>query len=186
MRKNVLMPLISITPKNTLSRKSANSWGYRGKRCIPTSSNFPVAPSATRIPPESLLALRLRLASLAPRDPQRPEEVRRVAALFGVSTATVYRALRLLQNPKGLRRTDKGCPRIPSESEMAHYCEVIAAQKIRTENGQGHRLSTNRAIELLEEFGIDTPTTHVRVEKGLLKPTMVNRWLRSWGTTIHA
>jgi hypothetical protein len=40
---------------------------------------------------------------------------------------------------------------------MEHYCEVIAAFKIRTCNKKGRHVSTARAIELLEEYGIDTP-----------------------------
>jgi len=64
---------------------------------------------------------------------------------------------------------------------MIRYCEIVAALKIRTGNGQGRKLSTNRAIEILEEFGVDTPDGHVRADPGTLRPTTVNRWLRTWG-----
>jgi DNA-binding IclR family transcriptional regulator len=58
----------------------------------------------TRIPAETLLGLRSRLTSLPARAPARREEVRRIAELFGVSSATVYRSLQELHRPKDLRR----------------------------------------------------------------------------------
>lgn len=134
-----------------------------------------------RIPAESLLGLRRRLASLPARAPERRQEIARVAELFGVSAATVYRALQDLQRPKDMRRADRGHPRALDEKDMTRYCEVIAARKIRTGNGQGRKLSTNRAIEIFEEHGVDTPDGHVRAAPGTLRPTTVNRWLRTWG-----
>ena len=106
----------------------------------------------TRIPSESLLGLRRRLASLPARSPERRVEVGRVAELFGVSPATVYRALKDLNRPKSMRRSDRGRPRAFDEDQLTRYCEIIAALKLRTRNGQGRHLSTVRAIELLEEF----------------------------------
>lgn len=134
-----------------------------------------------RIPAETLLGLRSRLGSLPARDPGRRAEVERVAALFGVSAATVYRSLQDLKRPKDLRRSDRGRPRTLDQDEMSRYCEIIAALKIRTGNGQGRRLSTNRAIEILEEFGVETPDGHVCADEGTLKRSTVNRWLQAWG-----
>ena len=134
-----------------------------------------------RVPAETLLALRTRLANLPARDRQRRAEIERVAELFGVSAATVYRQLHQLRRPKSLRRSDRGQPRALTTATMTRFCEIIAALKIRTENGKGRRLSTNRAIEILEEFGVETPEGHVQAETGALRPTTVNRWLRSWG-----
>lgn len=134
-----------------------------------------------RIPAETLLSLRSRLGSLPARCSGRRAEVERVAALFGVSTATVYRSLQGLKRPKDLRRSDRGRPRALDRADMAKYCEIIAALKIRTGNGQGRHLSTNRAMEILEEFGVETPDGHVRVDKGALKRSTVNRWLQAWG-----
>lgn len=133
------------------------------------------------IPSETLLALRTRLAGLPPRSAARREEVGRIASLFGVSVSTIYRALKALHQPKGLRRADRGKPRCISEHDMARYCEIIAALKMRTRNKKGRHLSTNRAIELLEEHGVATPEGHVQPPKGRLKPPTVNRWLRTWG-----
>ncbi len=134
-----------------------------------------------RLPPETLLALRIRLSGLPPRSAARRDEVARIADLFGVSPSTVYRALKDLHQPKGLRRADRGKPRGLPEQDMVRYCEIIAALKMRTRNKKGRHLSTNRAIELLEEHGVTTPEGHVQPLKGVLKPPTVNRWLRTWG-----
>ena len=134
-----------------------------------------------RLPSETLLALRTRLAGLPSRSAARREEVARIADLFGVSPSTVYRALKALYQPKGLRRADRGKPRGLSEQDMVRYCEIIAALKMRTRNKKGRHLSTNRAIELLEEHGVTTPEGHVQPLKGVLNPPTVNRWLRTWG-----
>ena len=134
-----------------------------------------------RIPAETLLALRTRLAGLPSRSAARREEIGRIADLFGVSSSTVYRALKSLHQPKDIRRADCGKPRSISEKSMVRYCQILAALKIRTSNKKGRHLSTNRAIELLENHGVDTPDGHIQPAKGLLRPTTVNRWLRSWG-----
>lgn len=134
-----------------------------------------------RIPSETLLALRTRLAGLPTRSAARREEVGRIADLFGVSASSVYRALQSLHQPKGLRRSDRGRPRSLPEDQLARYCEIIAALKVRTTNRQGRHLSTNRALELLEDHGIHTPAGHVQPAKGLLKRSTVNRWLKDWG-----
>ena len=134
-----------------------------------------------RIPSETLLGLRLRLASLPARSPERRSEVGRVAELFGVSSATVYRALKEFSRPKAMRRADRGQPRSFPSDELTQYCEVIAALRLRTLNGQGRHLSTARAIELLEEHGVDTPDGHIQAPPRSLKRSTVNRWLQTWG-----
>jgi len=137
--------------------------------------------SGARIPSEALIALHAKLATKPARHPLRADEVRRTAEFYGVSLSTVYRQLRELYRPKGLRRTDRGVPRSLSRQEAERYCEIVAALKIRTENGKGRKLSTVRAIEVLEEHGVETPEGHVQPTKGLLVPTTVNRWLRTFG-----
>lgn len=140
-----------------------------------------MADRGVRIPTETLLALRTRLAGLPTRSAVRREEVGRTADLFGVSPSTVYRSLKALHQPKGLKRADRGKPRSIPEQDLARYCEIIAALKIRTGNRKGRHLSTSRAIELLEEHGVQTPSGHVRPPPGLLKRSTVNRWLKDWG-----
>lgn len=120
---------------------------------------------AARIPAEALLALRTRLSSLPARDPGRASAVARTAELYGLSISSVYRQLRNLQRPKGMQRSDSGEPRVMSRLDMERYCEIVAALKIRTENGKGHKLSTNEAIRLLEDHGIETPEGYVQALK---------------------
>ena len=133
------------------------------------------------IPVEALLDLRRRLDDLPPRHTGRRALVEGAASLFGVSRATLYRALAGQFRPRGLRRADRGEPRKLTRHELEHYCEIVAALKLRTSNLKGRHLSTARCIELLEEVGVETPQGLVRVSKGLLHKTTVNRYLNLWG-----
>ena len=130
------------------------------------------------IPAEALLDLRRRLDDLAPRDPERRIIIEGAANMFGVSRATVYRALAGQLRPKGLRCVDWGEPRKTPRADMERYCEIIAALKIRTSNKKGRKLSTARAIELLENFGVETPDGLIKAPEGTLHPVTVNRYLR--------
>lgn len=56
------------------------------------------------VPPEAISDLRRRLFSLAPRSTERRLLVEETAGLYGVSTDTLYRALRERAVPKALRR----------------------------------------------------------------------------------
>ena len=105
------------------------------------------------LPVESLLQLKRRLDTLPPRHEERKELIASMADLYGVSPATIYRALRELQKPKPTSRADLGRPRKMSASQMERYCEIVAAMKLRTTNKQGRHLSTGRTIELLEKYG---------------------------------
>ena len=133
------------------------------------------------IPVEALLDLRRRLDDLPPRHAGRRALVEGTAGLFGVSRATLYRALAGQFRPHGLRRADRGEPRKLTRLELERYCEIVAALKLRTSNLKGRHLSTARCIELLEESGVETPQGLVRVSKGLLHKTTVNRYLQLWG-----
>lgn len=103
------------------------------------------------------------------------------AELFGVSEATLYRALRLHSRPKAFRRSDAGLPRALPVEAMESYCELIAAMKIRTSNKKGRHLSTAESIRLLEEHGFETPNGFIQAEKELLMKTTINRYLKQWG-----
>lgn len=133
------------------------------------------------IPVEALLDLRRRLDDLPPRHAGRRALVEGAASLFGVSRATLYRALAGQFRPRSLRRADRGEPRKLTRHELERYCEIVAALKLRTSNLKGRHLSTTRCIELLEEVGVETPQGLVRVSKGLLHKTTVNRYLQLWG-----
>ena len=134
-----------------------------------------------QISASALVSLRQRLDLLPNRCPERKLLLCETANLYGISTDTLYRLLREVSRPKSLRRADRGQPRKLSPREMENYCEVIAAFKIRTSNKKGRHISTSRAIELLEEHGVNTPSGFVQPNKGLLTKTTVNRYLKAWG-----
>lgn len=134
-----------------------------------------------QIPIDAIVDLRRRLDQLPPRSCQRRLLVQEIAQLYGVSEHTVYRVLRERSTVRSLRRVDCGIPRVIPKSSLEHYCEIIAALKVRTCNRKGRHLSTVSAIRLLEEHGINTLDGKVQVEPGLLKATTVNRYLKQWG-----
>jgi hypothetical protein len=133
------------------------------------------------IPLETIIELRQRLERLPPRGSARRALIKDTAELYGVSPETVYRSLRQHTLPHSVRRTDCGQPRVMPKLTLLRYCEVIAALKVRTTNGQGRHLSTVQAIRLLEEHGINTDDGYLKAPPGLLKKTTVNRYLAEWG-----
>ena len=134
-----------------------------------------------QLPPEALLDLCRRRAALAPRSPERRALIQQTAALYGVSEDALYRALRARARPKALNRADRGVPRVLPQAELEHYCEVIAALKIRTSNKKGRHLSTVQAIRLLEEHGVETPAGLLRAPAAVLTRSTVNHYLKQWG-----
>jgi Integrase core domain len=129
------------------------------------------------IPADSLLQLRERLDRLPPKSPERSLQIIAMATLYGVSCATVYRALGGINKPRTVHRADYGKPRVLPASELEQLCELVAALKLRTTNKNGRHLSTGRAIELLEDFGVQTNEGLVKAPKGLLSRPTVNRYL---------
>jgi transposase len=103
------------------------------------------APSTRRkkIPSDSLLQLRQRLDRLPLKSSERTNQIDAVATLYGVSIATVYRALTEFNRPHAAHRADHGKPRILQSAEMERYCELVAALKLRTTNKSGRHLSTS-------------------------------------------
>ena len=133
------------------------------------------------IPLETLMELRNSLDQLPARSPQRRILIEETSQLYGVSSVTIYRALKKYITPKSVRRADCGQPRVMPKQTLLRYCEIIAALKVRTSNGQGRHLSTVQAIRLLEEHGINTEDGYLQAPSGLLKKTTVNRYLKQWG-----
>lgn len=129
------------------------------------------------IPIDSLLQLRQRLDHLPPKSPERVTQVAAVAGLYGISITTVYRALQTFRKPHATHRADHGKSRLLPQAELEHYCELIAALKLRTTNKQGHHLSTKRAIQLLEDYGVETAQGLVKAPKGLLHRATIDRYL---------
>ncbi|OPK04631.1 transposase [Pseudomonas veronii] len=132
------------------------------------------------IPADSLLQLRRRLDQLPGKSPERATQIADFASLYGVSPTTVYRAMGDFNKPHAVHRADHGKPRVLPQSEMERYCDLVAALKLRTTNKNGRHLSTRRAIELLESYGVETKTGLVQAPKGLLRPPTVNRYLSLW------
>jgi hypothetical protein len=136
---------------------------------------------ARHIPAETLVSLRQRLDTLPVRCRERRELIESTASLFGVSSDTLYRALRERRRPHSPHRSDRGKPRKLPVAEMERYCEVIAAFKIRTLNQKGRHVSTKRAIEILEKYGMNTPNGFAQPPAGVLTASTVNRYLKLWG-----
>ena len=89
-------------------------------------------------------------------------QISAVASLYEVSATTVYRALQAFQKPHSAHRADFGKPRMLPQAELERYCELIAALKLRTTNKAGRHLFTGRAIELMEDHGVETVLGDVR------------------------
>ena len=130
-----------------------------------------------QIPYDSLLLLRQRLDRLPHKSSERAAQVTAMATLYGLSTDSVYRALREFNRPKTAHRADQGRPRVLQQAELERYCELVAALKLRTTNKNGRHLSTARAVELLEDYGVETSQGLVKAPKGLLSKATVNRYL---------
>lgn len=146
----------------------------------PVGHREPVVPRKA-IPAEALIDLTRRLAILPARSPERRQAVAETARGYGVSEPTMYRALAERCRPKGLRRADRGTPRVLPADQLERYCELIAAVKMRTSIKKGRHLSTAESIRILETFGIETPDGLTRASPGSLNKTTVNRYLRQWG-----
>jgi hypothetical protein len=132
------------------------------------------------IPVDSLLQLRQRLDRLPPKSPERATQIAAVADLYGISTTTVYRALNDFRKPHAAHRADYGKSRLLPAADLERYCELIAALKLRTTNKQGRHLSTQQAIRLLEDHGVETAQGLVKTPKGLLKRATINRYLSTY------
>ena len=79
------------------------------------------------LPIEALMMLHNRLACLSQRNPERRLIVTEAAEFYGVSTATIYRAIRKRQKLKITCRSDYNQSRCMDPHEMRQYCELIAA-----------------------------------------------------------
>lgn len=133
------------------------------------------------IPAEALDSLRVRLQDLGPRSKEKRDLIGRTAAFYNVSRATVYRALELQPKPKSVRRTDRGKSRKIPMTELIGYCEIIAALKVRTQNKNGRHMSTAKAIDILENHGVETSKAFVKAPPGVLSRSFVNRYLNVLG-----
>lgn len=135
------------------------------------------------LPTEVIVSLYNQLASLSAKNPNRKLLIEETAQAFNVSLSTVRRALKNYRQPRSIERSDYNHPRKISRDEMFLYCELIAALKIRSTNRKGKQLSTPRAIDILENHGIDLEGRRIKSPKGLLTKPTVNRYLKRLGLT---
>lgn len=133
------------------------------------------------IPAEALVSLRGRLAAFSTRDPARKEILAASCALYGVSRATMYRALRGERHVRAAHRADRGRPRVAEGSEVETWCEIVAALKRSTTNRKGRHLSTARILRMLEDHGVHTPDGHRTLRSGLFTISTLNRHMRRLG-----
>jgi hypothetical protein len=138
-------------------------------------------PIGGAVPVEALAALRRRLAALPARHPERGVLMKSTAQLYAVSRATLYRLLGGDRRPKDAHRADRGCPRLMPAPEIERWCEIVAAMKVRTTNRKGRHLSTVRILQLLVEYGVDTPDGFQKLAPGKLTASTLNRHLRRLG-----
>jgi hypothetical protein len=138
-------------------------------------------PAASAVPVEALATLRRRLAALPARHPERAVLMTSTAQLYAVSRATLYRLLRGERRPKDAHRTDRGYPRSMPAPEIERWCAIVAAMKVRTTNRKGRHLSTVRTLQLLVEYGVDTPDGFRKLDPGTLTASTLNRHLRRLG-----
>lgn len=135
------------------------------------------------IPSEVIVNLYHKLSNLSAKHPDRKLLINETAKAFDVSFSTVRRAIKNYSQPRSITRSDYNCPRKISKEEMVRYCELIAALKIRSTNRKGKQLSTPRAIDILENHGIDIDGTRIISPKGLLTKPTINRYLKRLGLT---
>ncbi len=142
--------------------------------------------SRKKIPDDRLIELQKALDLLPTRSDERKKLATAFGELYGISLNSVYRALRIRTQPKGLKRSDAGKSRVLPTSEMERYCQLIAASKIKTKNLKNHHLPTSEAIRLLEDTGFVVNGEIVKVPCSLLKKSTVNRYLKKWGFDIKS
>ena len=80
------------------------------------------------------MELRNSLDRLPPRSKERRILIEETAELYGVSTVTIYRALKEYITPKSVRRADYGKPvPIPIISSLFEYTSTAAKPSRETE-----------------------------------------------------
>jgi hypothetical protein len=131
---------------------------------------------------EILYRLDEKITNLPHQGKLRRELIHEVAIRYQLSDSTVYRQLKKLMLHPNQRvvRKDKGCPKIITEAELYHYCQLVAAMKIRSMNGNKHILSTGQCIKFLEEYGVKVKDRTILASKGLLKVSTINRYLNQY------
>jgi hypothetical protein len=92
----------------------------------------------------------------------------------------VSRALQAFPKPPAVHRPDRGTPRVLPHAALERYGALLAALKLRTTNKPGRHLSTQRAIEILEQYGVETSQGLMRAPQGVLPKTPMTLSVRQW------
>ena len=122
-----------------------------------------------KIPPEAILQLSQRLASLPRHSSDRRALIQTTAELYGVSEHTIYRVLRERRQVKSARRSDYNRPRVMARATLERYCEIIAALKIRTSKGKVER--PFRTVKEMHEtlYHLHAPETESEANEWLMR-----------------
>ncbi|WP_119328159.1 hypothetical protein [Cysteiniphilum halobium] len=135
-----------------------------------------------KIPLEVLFKLDQQLMHLPNNGKARRALISDTAAVFNISEDSVYRQLRALNLHQCERKTrsDKGSSRILPEKELHYYCQIIAALKFASTNGNRHMLSTEECIRRLEPGEVTVKNKIVTLSHGILKRSTVNNYLEKY------
>ncbi|GGG06519.1 MULTISPECIES: DDE-type integrase/transposase/recombinase [Cysteiniphilum] len=135
-----------------------------------------------KIPLEVLFKLDQQLMHLPNNGKARRALIADTAAVFNISEDSVYRQLRALNLHQRERKTrsDKGNSRILPEKELHYYCQIIAALKFASTNGNRHMLSTEECIRRLESGEVTVKNKIVTLSHGILKRSTVNNYLEKY------
>ena len=79
--------------------------------------------SMKHISADRLEELDRQLLGLPRRSSERRLIIHEMAAFYGVSDSSSYRALRPHLRPKAVRRADRGLPRVLPREETERYCD---------------------------------------------------------------
>lgn len=127
---------------------------------------------------ERLIKLHEVMIRFPPYSAERRQEVLRLAEENGLSEYTVRRQYQKWISLTLKGRKDKGTSKITSTSEIHEWICMIAAVQIATLNKKGHKCSTRRAIEILED-GVSFEDKTFRLPSGKLSVPTADRWLRT-------
>jgi hypothetical protein len=135
-----------------------------------------------KIPLEVLFKLDQQLMHLPNSGKERRALIVGTAIAFNISEDSVYRQLRALNLHQCERKTrsDKGNNRILPEKELHYYCQIIAALKFASTNGNGHMLSTEECIKRLESGEVTVKNKVVTLFQGILKRSTINNYLEKY------
>jgi transposase InsO family protein len=131
-----------------------------------------------KIPDEQLICLWNSLNKFPKRDYQRKVLIEEYASYYDISVSSVYRQLSKYKYVDKVR-SDSGSTRSIHKTNLIRYCKIISALKLKTSN-QRNNISTRKCIHILETEGVSLDDEHIKVPKGLLKRSTVDKYLKKF------